>query len=83
MKKFEDLCNQHRAKFKKNWEFYCISGDAWLDGFRCAQAEAVRLARANNCSFTAKCITEMYTEEVVYDPQNGSHQIGVKISEKE
>lgn len=33
MKKFEQICNDYCKKFKKNWEFYTIAGDAWLNGY--------------------------------------------------
>lgn len=81
MKTLEKLCNDYRAKFKKNWEFYTLSGDAWLDGFRTAQAEASRLAKENNASFTAKAIREMLSDNVDVELKDGEHQIGAKTSD--
>lgn len=33
MKKFEQVCYDYCKRFKKNWEFYCISSDSWLNGY--------------------------------------------------
>ncbi len=82
MKKYEQMCNEHRKKFKKNWEFYTIAGDAWLAGFQAAREEALKITQQNNTSFTGKCINEMLSEQVEYNSEDGNHMIGESFAKR-
>lgn len=64
MKRYEKQCIDYSEKYKRNWEYYCLVKDAWLAGY--AQAK--------------KNFTEFETESQTLVSENGSHQIGEKLT---
>ena len=64
MKRYEKQCIDYSERFKRNWEWYCLVKDAWLAGY--AQAKAN--------------FTEFETEPETLIAENGSHQIGEKLT---
>lgn len=64
IKKYEKQCLDYAERFKRNWEYYGLVKDAWLAGY--AQAKAN--------------FTEFEKEPETLIAENGSHQIGEKLT---
>lgn len=81
MKSVEVKCIESNAKFKKNWEFYCIANGAWLSGYKQAIEDLTELLAHDNNALTA--LYHVGQQVVEMEFKDGSHQIGAKMSDKE
>lgn len=75
--KKEALCNVYREKFIKQWEFYTLAGDAYLNGFNDAmelvhkKLEGMRLLQKDMADEANKAVIE----------DAPTHQIGAKSTD--
>jgi len=80
MKTVEVSCNEYRERFKKNWEFYALAGDSYLNGFKDAVDMLTEMLAHDNNALTALYHVGQQVVEIEFN--NGSHQIGAKMSDK-
>jgi len=81
----EITCNIYRERFKNNWEFYCLTGDAYSAGYEQARLDAINEVqlshRVGNLSLILYYLMHMKSNRVEVEYKDGSHQIGVKSTD--
>lgn len=91
----EVQCGQYSEKFKKNWDYYCLVQDAYINGYRQAKSACLSVLQDEKNILTSSGAHEasgymdmsLYlvegvgTEKSEVEYKDGAHMIGAKSTD--